>query len=184
MTEYSKDQRPDPGLAWPLILAVATVAGSLAAACMMPFVALAALAAATMTRGRAVAMIAAIWAANQVLGFTVLGYPATTYAAAWGAALGTAALAATFIARATLRGRSDLAAAPMLTAFGAAFTGYELLLFGFALIVGGTDMFMPSIIIQILFNDALWFAGLGALYHLLTRAAPGWFGPAPAPRLA
>ncbi len=184
MTDFSKDQRPDPGLAWPVILAVATVAGSLAAACMMPFVALATLAAATMTRGRAIATIAAIWAANQVLGFTVLGYPATTYAAAWGAALGTAAITATFIAKTILRGRNDLAAAPMLAAFGAAFTGYELLLFGFALIVGGTDMFMPSIIFQILFNDALWFAGLGVLYHLLTRAAPGWFGPAPALRLA
>lgn len=184
MTDFSKDQLPGRGLVWPLILAVATVLGSLAAACMMPFVALAALAAATMSRGRAVATIAAIWAANQALGFTVLGYPATSYAASWGAALGTAALAATFIARTILQGRKDMAAVPMLAAFGAAFTGYELILFAFALVVGGTDMFVPSIVVQILFNDVLWFAGLGVLYHLLTRAAPALFGPAPALRLA
>ena len=182
MTKADNDPRPVRGWAWPAALALATVAGSLAAACMMPFVALATLAAATMSRGRAAATIAAIWAANQALGFTVLGYPGTVYAVAWGGALGFAALAAGLIARMVLRGRGDVAAAPVLGAFGAAFVGYEALLFGFALVAGGTETFAPSIVVRILVNDGLWFAGLGALHHLLTRLAPGLFGPAPALR--
>lgn len=180
MTEFPNDRR----LAWPLALATATVAGSLAAACMTPFVALAVLAAATMPARRAVITIAAIWAANQALGFTVLGYPATGYTAVWGLALGVAALSAGLVARAMLRGRSDLAVAPMLAAFGASFLAYEALLFGFARLAGGVETFAPAIVLQILVNDGLWFAGLGALYVVLTRAAPGWFGPAPTLRLA
>lgn len=180
MTELSKEHR----LAWPAALAAATVAGSLAAACMMPFVALAVLAAATMPQGRAAATMVAIWAANQTLGFTVLGYPATGYAAAWGVALGTAGLAAGLVAGAVLRGRRDLAAAPMLLAFGAAFVGYEALLYGFALAAGGTETFAPAIVLRILTNDGMWFAGLCALYVALTGLAPRWFGPVPALRLA
>lgn len=184
MLDTLDHEQTGPGLAWSLALATATVAGSLAAACMMPFVALAVLAAATMTLRRAALTIGAIWATNQALGFTVLGYPATAYAVAWGAALGGAALVAALTARGLLRGRADLAAGPLLLAFIAAFIAFEGLLFGFALVVGGTETFAPAIVLQILINDALWFAGLSALYLVLTRAAPGLFGPAPALRLA
>ena len=170
--------------AWPGALATATIAGSLAAACMIPFVALAVLAAATMPARRAYLTIGAIWATNQTLGFTVLGYPATAYAAVWGAALGVASLSAGLVARTLLRGRDDLAVAPMLLAFGAAFVAYEGLLFAFALVAGGTGTFTPAIVLQILVNDGLWFAGLSALYVALTRAAPRWFGSMPTLRLA
>lgn len=184
MTYHPVFHRPASTPAWSIALAVATVVGSLAAACMMPFVALATLAAATMPRGRAIATIAAIWAANQALGFTILGYPVETHAAIWGAAIGVAALVAALIAGAVLGGRRDVAAAPMLGAFAAAFVAYEALLFAFALVAGGTETFAPSIVLLILANDSLWFAGLGLLYYLLTRAAPGLFGPAPALRFA
>lgn len=184
MTHLLNNERSASEWAWPAALAIATVTGSLAAACMMPFVALAVLAAATMPTRRAGLTIGAIWAANQALGFTVLGYPATGYAASWGVALGVASLAAGLVGRTVLRGRHDLAAVPMLLAFGAAFVAYEALLFGFALVAGGTDTFAPAIVLQILVNDGLWFAGLSALYVVLTRAAPRLFGPAPAVRLA
>lgn len=184
MTRLLDNELPAAGWAWPAALATATVAGSLAVACMMPFVALAVLAAATMPSRRANLTIGAIWAANQALGFTVLGYPATAYAAVWGAALGVASLLAGLVARTVLRDRHDLAAAPMLLAFGAAFAAYEGLLFAFALVVGGTGTFAPTIVLQILVNDGLWFAGLSALYVVLTRTAPRWFGSVPALRLA
>lgn len=170
--------------AWPAALACATIAGTLATACMMPFVALAVLAAATMPPRRAGLTIGLIWAANQALGFTVLGYPATAYAAVWGVALGVASLLAGQVARSVLRDRRELAAAPMLLAFGAAFAVYEGLLFAFALVAGGTGTFTPAIVFQILVNDGLWFAGLSALYVVLTRTAPRWFGSAPALSLA
>lgn len=178
------DHKSISGAAWPLALATATIVGSLAAACMMPFVALSVLAVATMPLRRAVLTIGCIWAANQALGFTVLGYPGTLYAVVWGAALGLAALAAGLIARMVLRSRRDLAAVPVLVSFGAAFIAFEGLLFGFALVAGGTETFTPTIVTQILLNDALWLAGLSVLYVALARAAPNWFGPAPVLRIA
>lgn len=175
MTHLLADEPPTTGPAWPLALVIA---------CMMPFVALAVLAAATMPARRAGLTIGTIWAANQLLGFTVLRFPATGYAFAWGAALGIAALAAGLVAGAILRDRRDLSVASMLFAFGAAFVAYEGLLFGFALVAGGLETFKPSIVFRILVNDGLWFAGLSTLWVALTRAAPRWFGPAPALRLA
>jgi hypothetical protein len=170
--------------AWPAALGLATIAGTLASACMMPLVALAVLATATMPPQRAALTVLSAWAANQALGFLALGYPATSYAAAWGLALGLASLGAGLVARAVLRGQREFAVAPMLAAFGASFVAYEALLFGFALVAGGADTFTPTIVLRIFSNDAAWFAGLGALYIVLTRAAPRWFGPAPALRLA
>ena len=66
----------------------------------------------------------------------------------------------------------------------AAFAAYEVLLFAFALVAGGTDTFTPAIVLRILANDAAWLAGLAILYRLLTRAAPRLFGAAPALRLS
>lgn len=167
-----RDDKACHPIAWPAALGIATIAGTLASACMMPFVALAVLSAATMSARRAGLTIGTIWATNQALGFLVLGYPATAYAAAWGAALGVASIAAAFVARAAMRGQRAFAAAPMLAAFGAAFVAYEVLLFGFAMVAGGVDTFAPSIVLRILLNEATWFAGLVALYAVLTRAAP------------
>ena len=170
--------------AWPAAIGAATVLGTLAFACMMPFAALAVMAAATMRPRQAFTTIAAIWATNQALGFALLGYPFTGYAIGWGLALGVAALLAAVVAQSVLRRHGGMAALPMAVAFMAAFAGYELLLFGFALFAGGTETFAPAIVLRIFANDAMWFAGLAVLHQLLTRTAPGLFGPAPALRLA
>lgn len=183
MEDIANKPGPGPGWAWPLVLAAATIAGSLAAACMMPFVALAVLASATMAARRASLTIGAIWAANQTLGFTVLGYPPTANTVMWGAAIGVASLAAGKVAKMMLHDRKDFAAASVLRAFGAAFVVYEALLFAFAQFAGGTETFAPAIVLQILANEGLWLAGLAALYIALTRLAPRWFGSAPALRL-
>lgn len=172
------------GLAWPFALAAAAALGSLAAACMVPFVGLAVVAAATMGRGRAAATVSGVWIVNQLLGFGLMGYPWTADAAEWGLALGVGSLAAVGIAGAVLRGRRNLAVLPLLATFAAAFAGYEALLYGFALVAGGTETFAPAIVLQILVNDGSWFAGLTALHLALTRAAPGLFGRAPQLRLA
>ena len=57
-----------------------------------------------------------------------------------------------------------------------AFAGYEALLYAFSFVAGGTEAFAWPIVLEILVNDASWFAGLVALPILLTRAAPGLFG--------
>lgn len=170
-------------VAWPAALGTATVLGTLAAACMMPFVGLAVVAGTTMSTRRAALTVATIWAFNQLAGFTLLGYPMTGYAFAWGAALGLASMTAMLIARRVTTGTSG-AVAYLAGAFLMAFVAYETLLFGFALLAGGVETFAPAIVLQILINDGLWFVGLTALYIVLTRAAPRWFGPTPALRLA
>lgn len=172
----TREHSQSRGLAWPSALAAAAVLGSLAAACMMPFVGLAVVAAATMSRSRAVATVSCVWMVNQLLGFGLMGYPWTADAAAWGLVLGVGSLAAVGIAGAMLRGRRDLAVLPLLAAFAIAFAGYETLLYGFALVTGGTETFAPAIVLQILVNDGSWFAGLTALHLALTRAAPRLFG--------
>ncbi len=170
-------------IAWPIALAGAAVLGTLATACMMPLVGIATRAAATMNRAQAVTAVLGVWAANQLLGFGLLGYPLDGYALMWGGALGTAGVAALFVAR-RIVGRGPVALGRLALAFVAAFAAYEVLLFAFALVAGGTDTFTPAIVLRILANDAAWLAGLAILYQLLTRAAPRLFGAAPALRLS
>ncbi|NJR79978.1 hypothetical protein [Sphingomonas corticis] len=170
-------------VAWPLALAGAAVLGTLATACMMPFVAIATIAAATMPRGQAVAAVLGVWSANQLLGFGWLGYPVDAHAIGWGAALGGAAIAAQVVARRVACGGRR--ALPRLAlAFAAAFVAYEGLLFALAIVAGGTGTFTPAIVGQILANDAGWLVGLAALHAILASAAPRVFGRATALRLA
>jgi hypothetical protein len=175
----STEPPPAAGIAWPLTLAAATVAGTLATACMLPFVALAVLAAATLPRSAALVTVAGVWAVNQLLGFGMLGYPLESYALIWGAAIGATALCVALAAGAWLAGRATPARATL--AFVAGFAGYEALLYLLALVTGGTETFAPAIVARIFANDALWFAGLGAVYLVLSRAAPRLY---PAPRTA
>ena len=168
--------------AWPLTLAAAAVLGSMATACMMPFVAVATIAAASMPRREALTAVTGVWAINQLLGFGLLGYPLTTYAVTWGLALGAAAIAALVVARRFLRA-SSTTAARLGAAFVVAFAAYEGLLFAFATIEGGTGTFTSTIVLSILVNDAAWLVGLALLHMLLTRAAPRMFGRPQALRL-
>lgn len=184
MTDITTTRSDNPKFAWSVALALATVGGSLAAACMMPFVALAVVTAATMHRSLALATILAIWATNQMLGFTVLGYPHTGYAFAWGGALGIASIFTMLAGAAVMGERDELSSFRTLGAFLIGFFVYEAVLFGFASVVGGTETFTMPIVGQIFANDALWFAGLSVGYWLLTRIAPKLFGPTPRLRLA
>lgn len=168
-------------IAWPLMLAATAVLGTLAAACMMPFVAVATLAAATMPRPRAMVTVIGTWAANQILGFGLLGYPWTGYAAIWGGALGAAAVAAMLVAKGVM-GAQRPTLARSIGAFVVAFAGFEALLFAVALVAGGTGTFTPAIVAQLFANDAMWLGGLAALFVVLTRAAPRVFGRATALR--
>lgn len=167
---------PAGSIGWQLAIAGTAIAGTLATACMMPFVALATVTAATMPRRQAAGTIVAVWAVNQLLGFTLLGYPTDPRTMAWGGALGVATLGAMLIAAAVL-GKRAPTLVRLVVAFAAAFVGYEAGLFGFALVAGGTGAFSAGIIGQILLNDACWCAALVAIHAVLTRAAPRTFGP-------
>jgi hypothetical protein len=169
--------------AWSLALAVTAVLGTLASACLMPFVAVAVATALTMSRTRAAATVAAIWAVNQIIGFGFLGFPPTAMTIAWGVAIGLASLAATALASHLLAGRK--AVEPwILFVFASAFATYECVLLAFGSVTGKVGAFTPDIVLQILANDEIWCAALVALHVALTRAAPRVFGPALSLRLA
>ena len=126
--------------AWPWVAAFALLSagGTLALACAMPFVALAALAATRAPRGAGVSLILLAWGASQAIGFVILGYPRDVTTIAWGGALLSAGLAALALAH---WGERAIPAAPaparLATAFGTAFAGYKLVLLGWSLLLGG-----------------------------------------------
>jgi len=169
---------------WPPALVVTAVLGSLVAACMFPFVGVATLAAATMSRRNALLTVIGAWSVNQAIGYLVLGYPQTTYSFAWGAAIGVASLTAAVVARAVMGGHRQFAASRLVAGFATAFIAYEALLYTFAHVAGGLNTFSPAIIGQIALNDAMWFAGLLGLRVVLSTVAPNLFGARPALRFA
>ena len=86
-------------LALPAILAATTLTGSVVLACMMPFAAIAAIAALAMPARRGLAAVGLCWLGNQVLGFGLMGFPwdGATFAA------GLSLLAASLVAFAAAR---------------------------------------------------------------------------------
>lgn len=161
--------------AWPPTFAVATVVGSVVAGCLMPFVAIAVLAAGTLDLRRGLITVFACWTANQIIGFGLLGYPMNAPTLGSGIALCAATLIAFAAARRIMGGR-----APGLAGFAIAgllcFTLYEIALYLMAHLYGGTDMFTAEIIALIGTNEALWFTGLLIAHQFLTRILPGQFG--------
>ena len=170
--------------AWPATVATATIIGSLAAACMMPFVALAVVVALSLPLRRAVITVTAIVAANQAIGFAYLGYPAESSTIAWGAALWGATLASLVVARTLVNQSSDISVARVVVAGLVAFGVFEALLFAFATQVGGLETFTPAIVMQLARNEAFWLLGLVTLRLFATGAAPAIFGAQPRLRFA
>jgi hypothetical protein len=145
---------------------------------MMPFVALAVMSAATMTRARAAMTLAAAWAANEAIGFALLHFPPNASSFGWGSAALVAALGAMLAASlAVARGRLSLARLAAASVLG--FAAYEGLMFAWGLVGGGLSTFTPAIAAQIAMNEAVWLMALAAVHLLLTWRAPRLFGAAP-----
>ncbi len=163
MTDMTKPLAPLAQLALPGMLAATTLSGTVVLACMMPFAAIATIAALFLPGRRGLAAIGLCWLGNQALGFGLMGFPwdAGTFAA------GLSLLAASLVAFAAAR---DVAArgGPLL-AFLAAFAAFEASLFAYALAFGDVAMFAPDIVGLIALNDGLWFAGLWLGWQVLAR---------------
>ena len=140
-------------------------------ACAVPFAAFGALAALTLTRRDALLLVGAVWLANQLVGFAVLGYPWTISTMAWGVVFGVVAVLATVAAQ-SIAGRAGGRGAVVvaLAAFVGAFIVYEGGLFAAAGLLGGTDAFMPAIVTRILEINAAAFVGLLVLNRLASVA--------------
>lgn len=157
---------------WLTFLVAACVAFSLGFACAVPFAAFGAAAALTSGRREGVWLTIALWLANQIVGFAILGYPWTATTFVWGGILGGVAVLATMAAQLATRQlhRNGFAiVAP--AAFAAAFIAYEGSLFVVsAVLMGGTEDFVPTIVARILEINVAAFAGLVVLNRLASVA--------------
>lgn len=153
--------------AWSALLAATTLTGTVVIGCMMPFAAIAAIAALALPRRAGLIAIAACWLGNQVIGFGLLGYPwdAPTFGA------GLSLLGASLLGFVTAGRMADRpGAGRAIAAFAAAFIAYEAALFAYALAFGEAAMFAPGIVGLIALNDGLWFAALWLGWQVLRLA--------------
>jgi hypothetical protein len=158
--------------AWSGLLIAATLLLSGRYACAVPFAALAALAALAGDRKNGLLLIAALWLANQTVGFAFLNYPVEFECIALGLTLGISAALSLFAARfaiAALRGFNSFigAGAALVFAFGA----YEVSLYAATLILGSSEAaFAWPIIGEVAAINAVSFAVLFCLYCALLAA--------------
>jgi len=151
---------------WITIFGLVAVLGSFALACVFPFAAVAALAAVTLGARRGTLLVGATFAANQIVGFTLMGYPLDAQAFAWSGFIGAGAFAAFAAARLV---RGDALVSPRtLGSLVAAIMGYQAVMFVGAIVLDGFASSTPAIVAQIALNDLVWFAGLGALHLVLS----------------
>ena len=153
----------DAAALWPSVIVAASALGSLAFACVTPFAGLAAFAAATMPLRRALGTVAMVWIVNQAIGYSLLHYPWTLDTVLWGVFIGAAALAATVAA--SFAGRAGHLGGA-LAALVASLVVFHAGLFAISVPMGGVDDYTPAILGQTAIIEALWFAGLLAVYRL------------------
>jgi hypothetical protein len=136
---------------WLAILVATCVGLSLFFACVMPFGALAAVAAFTLSKRHAYLFVLGAWLVNQAIGFSFLDYPRDANTILWGVAIAVAVLGATWAARLTaekLSGSSQVV--KLIAALFAAVAVYEVLLFVAALTpLGGSENFGLEIVVAV-----------------------------------
>ena len=147
-----------------LLVGAATVA-SAAFACAAPFAAVAMLAAATLPLRQALAVTAALWLGNQIVGFGLLDYPVDGETIAWGVIMAAASLAATLAAHRAIRVATvQSTLIRLVILFTAAFATYQIgLLLGSAFVSAHGGM-ASDIIAYVAFINGAWTIGLGAAY--------------------
>ncbi|MEM6848306.1 MAG: hypothetical protein AAF580_09565 [Pseudomonadota bacterium] len=160
-------------VAW---LAIASVFFSLALACAAPFAGLAATAALFLSPRHTLAAAVAGWAANQAVGYGLLGYPMDAESFAWGAVLGVSAVAAAAAALASMR-MAHAVIAPAL-AFLLAFAAQQATVFAAtAILPSHHDAFAPSVIAALFATNALAFALLAGSVFAAQRTMMIWRQP-------
>jgi len=165
---------------WLTVLVAASIAFTLGFACAVPFAAFGAATALTLDTRDALLLTVAMWLVNQFVGFTYLAYPLDASTLTWGAVLGVVAMLSTLAARgASTRFNASHWSIVVLTCFAAAFIVYESSLYLVsAAWLGGTEDFVPAIVLRIFEINSAACIGLLALNRLGES-----LGLSPAPRL-
>ncbi|MEM8663828.1 MAG: hypothetical protein AAGF49_06865 [Pseudomonadota bacterium] len=146
-------------------LAAASIVFSLVLACGAPFAGLAAVAALTLGLRGAVGATLLAFAANQAVGFGVLGYPVTADSIGWGVALGLSAGLAAVVASAAA-GLDGLVTRATVAFLGAFLVQQATVFAATAVLPSHPDAFAQSVILSILATNALAFALFGGLTAL------------------
>ena len=150
---------------WIALVAALAVGGSLAFACAAPLAAIAALAALTMRRVAGVVLVVTAWLANQIVGFGILHYPPDVSTFGWGGAIGAAAVFGFLAAQWAVQLKVPSVFRLGLTLV-VAYAVYEVALFAYGVMVGGSDAaFTPEIVARIFVINAIAFAGLLVLHR-------------------
>ena len=157
---------------WVSLLTAASTATTLALACATPFPALAALAAVHMRRRDGLALMLIAWAASQVIGFLLLGYPRDGSTLAWGGGLGTAAVGSALAGYTVLNALNYRSVPARLSlAYAAGFTAFKAIILGWALVLGGLHSAMaPDLLAEQFVRNGAILIGLHVLYRLLVAA--------------
>jgi hypothetical protein len=154
---------------WTAILAMTAVVGSYSLACVLPFAAIAAVAAITLPRRQAIAAVGATWAANQIIGFTMMDYANGANAYAWSGFIAFGAVAG--LGAALLARGSTIVSWRTPLALVASVAAFQAVMFAGAVMLDGFASSTPEIVATIVRNDAIWFAGLLALWVMISRFA-------------
>ncbi|PSN12290.1 hypothetical protein C7293_20790 [filamentous cyanobacterium CCT1] len=139
--------------------------------CTVPLVGIGVLAGTTLPRRRALLVLLPLWLVNQLLGFTVRGYPYTVSTFAWGGVMLLGATLAVLLASIRPAYGHDQSRHGLWLAFSLAlgFVLYELVIWlgGFAL--GGVHGFTASVLGEILLGNAIWGGGLAIVHWGLVQ---------------
>lgn len=157
---------------WIVALAVSSALLTLGFACAAPIAAFATIAAIAFSRRDALIATAAMWFANQAVGFVILGYPMDSVTLAWGGALGAIALLSCETAGFTTRRIVGFFGG--CAAFLAAFLAYEgsLIVIDIVAQQSGED-FALATVWRIFLVNASAFGGLWSLWTLASTTTVG-----------
>ena len=176
-----KPSAPGASTLWIVLLTGASMGCTALFHCMMPFAALAALAAVHMRRGDGVALMFAAWVVNQATGFLLLDYPRDPTTIMWGLGIGAAAVAAV-VAGGAAAAKVGSYPLRLVAAFVTGFVAYKAVLVLCSLGLGGTDISLsPSIAGTQIVREAMIGLLLLAAYRVLVALG---VPAAPAPRHA
>src|SRR5208283_5958133 len=104
----------------------------------------------------ALLVMAGVWIVNQAIGFGALGYPLDLHTVLWGFAIGVAALASTAESKLLLHSQRSSSPVMLGVAIFGAYAAYEVVLFAFTFLLGGSGAFKFPIIVRLGLLNLLW----------------------------
>jgi hypothetical protein len=152
---------------WLILLLLSSLVFTLGFACAAPLAAFGTIAAVAFSRRDALILCGAVWLVNQIVGYTILGYPWSVTSVSWALVLGGATIIASLSSRWIYRRSQTPHLFRLIAAFIAAFAVFEVSLYAVAFFaLGGVQDFTADIVARIFAINGGAFVGLLALHWL------------------